>query len=166
MSDRSPAKDWICKEARIKKAFYNYDILIDMNITKEFSGNNYSGAMKNLMGLNSPVSNRTFHPGSESMGKNEIRHLDQCIADLNTIIHPDLCIIDATEFITTNGPNGPGKLLKPFKVIAGTDRVAIDSYGATLFGYIPEDLIVIKAAHEHGIGEMNLNKVKIKEIKI
>jgi len=137
-----------------------------MNITKEHSGNNFSGAMKNLMGLNSPGSNRTFHRKNWTMIRDDIEHLDQCIADLNTIIHPDLCIIDATEFIITNGPNGPGKLLKPLKVIAGTDRVAIDSYCATLFGYKPENIIAIKKAYEHGIGEMNLNKIKIKEIEI
>ena len=83
---------------------------------------------------------------------------------LNTIIRADLCIVDATEFVTTNGPNGPGKLLKLLKVIAGTDPVAIDTYCATLFGYNPKDIIAINKAFEHGIGEMDLNKVKIKEL--
>ena len=97
-------KGKILKEARILKTFYNYDILINMNITKEHSGNNLSGALKNLMGLNSPVSNQTFHRKNWTMVMDDMEHLDQCIGDLNTIIHPDLCIIDATEFITTNGP--------------------------------------------------------------
>jgi len=152
------------KEARIIKTFYNYDVFINMNITKEHSGNNFSGAMKNLMGINSPASDRTFHRKSWTMIMDDIEHLDQCIADLNTIIRADLCIVDATEFVITNGPNGPGKLLKPLKVIAGTDPVAIDTYCATLFGYNPKDIIAINKAYEHGIGEMDLNKVKIKEL--
>jgi len=154
------------KEARIMKTFYNYDILIDMNITKEHSGNNLSGAMKNLMGINSPVSNQTFHRKNWTMLLDDITHLDQCIADLNTIIRPDLCIVDATEFVSTNGPMGPGKLLKPQKVIAGTDRVAIDTYCATLFNYNPKDIVLLKKAYEHGLGEMDLTKVKIREVEL
>ena len=159
-------KGKILKEARILKTFYNYDILINMNITKEHSGNNLSGALKNLMGLNSPVSNQGFHRKNWTMVMDDIEHLDQCIADLNTIIHPDLCIIDATEFITTNGPNGPGKLKKLQKVIAGTDPVAIDTYCAKLFNYNPKNIIAIYKAHEHGIGENDLRKVNIKEVDV
>jgi uncharacterized protein (DUF362 family) len=92
--------------------------------------------------------------------------MDQCIADLNTIIKPDLCIVDATEFITTNGPFGPGKIHKPKKVVAGTDRVAIDAYCSTLWGLNPRDIFMIRYAHEHDLGEIDLNKVSIKEIKV
>lgn len=153
------------KEARIMKTFYDYDVLIDMPITKDHSGNRFTGTMKNLMGLNSPASNRTFHRENWTTDADSIRHLDQCIADLNTIVHPDLCIVDATEFIITNGPFGPGKLHKPLKVVAGTDRVAIDAYCSTLWGLNPADLIAITKAHEHGIGEIDLKKVKIKELE-
>lgn len=154
------------KEARIMRKFYDYDILIDMNICKEHSGNNLSGALKNLMGINSPKSNQSFHKKDWTLISDDIAHLDQCIADLNTIIHPRLCIIDATEFIITNGPMGPGELLKPFKVIAGTDRVAVDAYCATLLGHNPNNIIAIKKAYEHGIGEMDLNKLNIKEFQL
>jgi uncharacterized protein (DUF362 family) len=154
------------KEARIIRTFYNYDVFINMNIIKEHSGSNLSGALKNLMGINSPVSNMNFHKMIGTTNKDDIRHLDLCIADLNTIVHPDLCIIDATEFVITNGPNGPGELLRPKKVIAGTDPVAIDSYGANLFGYKQKDILVITKAHEHGLGEMDLEKVNIKELVI
>ncbi|MFC1484222.1 DUF362 domain-containing protein [Candidatus Neomarinimicrobiota bacterium] len=152
------------KEARIIKTFYNYDILININISKEHSGNNYSGALKNLMGINSPASDRTFHRRKSNMIAEDIEHLDQCIADLNTIIHPHLCIMDSTEFVITNGPMGPGKLLKPQKVVAGTDRVAVDAYCATLFGYDPQNILAIKKAYEHGLGEIDLKNVSIKEI--
>lgn len=152
------------KEARIITTFYNYDVFINMNITKEHSGNNFSGVMKNLMGINSPASDRTFHRRNWTKIMDDVEHLDQCIADLNTIIRADLCIVDATEFVTTNGPNGRGKLLKPLKVIAGTDPVAIDTYCATLFGYNPKDIIAINRAFKHGLGEMDLSKVNIKEL--
>jgi uncharacterized protein (DUF362 family) len=152
------------KEASIMSQFFNYDVFINMPITKDHAGNKFTGTLKNLMGLNSPTNNRTFHKPNWKTDLNDITHLDQCIADLNTIIKPDLCIVDATEFITTNGPFGPGELIKPQKVIAGTDRVAIDAYCCTLWGLEAKDIIMIDKAKEQGLGEMDLKKAKIKEI--
>ena len=154
------------KEARIMKALFDYDVLIDIPITKDHAGNKFTGTMKNLMGLNSSQNNRTFHKENWTTDIGAIEHLDQCIADLNTVIKPDLCIVDATEFLITNGPFGPGKLLKPQKVVAGTDRVAIDAYCCTLWGLKPENIIMINRAYDHGLGEMDLSRVGIKEMEI
>ncbi len=150
------------KEAKILKAFYEHDVFIDMPITKDHAGNKFTGTMKNLMGLNG--NNLFFHTGKFKEPDN-IEHLDQCIADLNTIIKPDLCIVDGTELITTNGPFGPGELVKPLKIMAGVDRVAIDAYSCTLWGLRGKDIIMIQRGHEHGLGEIDLMKVKIKEVE-
>ena len=50
-----------------------------------------------MMGLFPFSTNGLFHLGKMS-------HLSQCIADLNLVRQPDLCISDATEFLTGNGP--------------------------------------------------------------
>jgi uncharacterized protein (DUF362 family) len=73
--------------------------------------------------------------------------------------------VDATEIIITNGPFGPGEILTPRKVIAGTDRVAMDAYCCTLWGLDPKQIHTIVLAHKHGIGEIDPKKVKIKEFK-
>ena len=154
------------KEAQIMNVFYDYDVFIDMPITKDHAGNKFTGTMKNLMGLNSGPSNRTFHMQNWRTDINAIEHLDQCIADLNTVIKLGLCIVDATEFITTNGPFGPGDIIKPKQVIAGTDRVAIDAYCCTLWGLEAKDIIMINKAQEHGLGEMDLSKTEIRKQSI
>jgi uncharacterized protein (DUF362 family) len=154
------------KEAKIMKEFYNNDVFIDIPITKDHAGNKFTGTMKNLMGLNHRTNNReNFHRPGWKTDINDIKHLDQCIADLNTIIRPTLCIVDATEFIITNGPMGPGEITKPQKVVAGQDRVAMDAYCCTLWGLKPEDIFQIKMAHDLGLGEMNLEKVDIAKVK-
>ena len=61
---------------------------------------------------------------------------------------------------------GPGELIKPLKVIAGVDRVAVDAYCATLLGLKGEDLVQIRKAYEKKLGEIDLKKVKIQEIKV
>ncbi|HLP61196.1 MAG TPA: DUF362 domain-containing protein [Candidatus Deferrimicrobium sp.] len=151
------------KEARVMNEFFNYDVFLNIPICKDHAGNKFTGTLKNLMGLNSPLNNRSFHKPNWTTAIADIRHLDQCIADLNTVIKPNLCIVDATEFIISNGPFGPGNLHKPQKVVAGTDRVAIDSYCSTLWGLDPKDIFTIVAAYEHGLGEMDIKKLHIKE---
>jgi uncharacterized protein (DUF362 family) len=155
------------KEARIMKALFDHDVFIDMPITKDHAGNRFTGTMKNLMGLNSPAVNRTFHTGDSKAGTpDDIAHLDQCIADLNLAVAPTLCVVDATEFIGTNGPFGPGEIKTPHTVVAGVDRVAIDSFCTTLLGLRGTDIVMIVRAHEHGLGEIDLSKVTIKRASV
>lgn len=154
------------KEVRILNTLYNYDVLIALPITKEHSGNKYSGALKNMMGLNSPKSCRKFHRKDWIFNSEDIEYLEQCIADLNTVVRSDLCIMDATEFVITNGPYGPGGLSRPQKIIAGTDHVAVDAYCARFFGLKPAEVFAVKQAYKMGLGEMDLTKLNVREITI
>ncbi len=152
------------KQAAVMAELSRHDVLVDVPITKDHAGNKFTGTLKNLMGLNAPSSNRTFHKDEKEPGA--IAHLDQCIADLNTVITPHLCVVDATEYIVTNGPFGPGEILKSRKVVAGTDRVAIDGYCTTLRAMRPEDIVMIRKAYEHGLGEIDLSKVRVLEAAV
>jgi uncharacterized protein (DUF362 family) len=160
-----PVPGWKAhQELMIMKEFFNNDVFIDMPVTKDHAGNKFTGTMKNLMGLNYRANNRLFHKEDWTTNPESIQFLDQCIVDLNKAVAPALCVVDGTEFITTNGPFGPGELTKPQKVIAGVDRVAIDAYCTTLWGLTGEDIFAIKLGFEQGLGEIDLGKVKIKEI--
>lgn len=149
------------KAAHLQKALAEFDLLINIPIIKDHVGNKFTGTMKNLMGLNSPNCNRTFHKENWDTEPSALAHLDQCIADLNLAVSPALCIADITEIITTNGPFGPGKLIRPQKIVVGTDRIAIDAYCTSFLGLKPEDIIMIKRGADHGLGEMDLSRVEI-----
>ena len=154
-------------EAMIMKELYNNDVFIDMPITKDHAGNKFTGTMKNLMGLNYRVNNRgKFHKENWTTDVNAIRHLEHCIVDLNTVVKPHLCVVDATEFIITNGPMGPGDIIRPQKVIAGVDRVALDAFCTTLWDIQAEDIVAITHAHARGLGNMNLSELSIKETRL
>ena len=155
------------KDVMIMKEFFNNDVFIDMPITKDHAGNKFTGTMKNLMGLNFATHNRSnFHKENWTSDPDAIRHLENCIVDLNVPIKPDLCVVDATEFIITNGPMGPGEVIKPQKVIAGTDRVALDAYCTTLWDIRVEDIICINEAHKRGLGNMDLTQANIKQLSV
>ena len=91
------------------------------------------------------------------------RDLDRRIADLNLVIRPNLTIIDATRVLLRHGPTG-GKLedVKTLDtLIASADTVAADAYATTLFGEKPDYLGTTVAAAELGLGEIDLEKVRI-----
>ncbi len=152
------------KRTSILKELFRYDVLINLPIAKHHEGNHFTGSLKNLMGLNAPPSNASFH--KDDRDPLAVPFLDQCIADLNLAITPKLSLVDATEYITTNGPFGPGEIRKSQFVVAGTDRVAIDAYCTILMGMAPEDIIMIRKAHEHGLGELDLSKVRKLEVEL
>jgi uncharacterized protein (DUF362 family) len=139
------------------------DVFISIPVLKHHATTILTGALKNMMGLTTRKTNVTFHLGSGK--RNDPEYLAQCIADLNLVRKPDLTIADATEFITGNGPSGPGPLKKMDIIAGSTDPVAIDSFGATCLDMQPYDIITVQKAYDHGLGEMDLSKLTIVEIQ-
>ena len=155
------------KEAVVSKALLECDVLIDVPIVKDHTGTHFTCTMKNMMGacLHNPTC-RFMHLGSGAKDfYDDVEHLSQCIADLNLVRKPDLCIVDATEFVITGGPRGPGEIKKAQKVVAGVDPVAVDAYCAEILGLKREDVLMVKMAHEHGLGEIDPSKVQVKTAK-
>jgi uncharacterized protein (DUF362 family) len=75
----------------------------------------------------------------------------------------DLNVLDATRILVRNGPSG-GRLedVKVLnRVIASADPVALDAYGATLFGLQPAEVSSVTAGYQMGLGEMDLDKVRV-----
>jgi len=152
------------KNIEIIRKVSEVDVFISIPILKHHTTSILTGALKNMMGLCTRKTNVTFHLGSGV--RNDPGYLGQCIADLNLVRKPDLVVADAVEFITGNGPDGPGPLKKLDLVVAGTDPVAIDAFGAKCLDMEPDDIITIKRAYQLGIGEMDLSKLKISEIQV
>jgi hypothetical protein len=155
------------KRAEVAKGLLDCDVLINVPIAKDHTGVRFTGTMKNMMGATSSGTNSFFHSGSGARGYyDDVEFLSQCIADVNLVRKPDLCIVDGTEVLTTNGPQGPGKLTKPQKIFAGVDRVAMDVYGANLLGLKGEEIRTTRMAHEHGLGEIHLSRLRIQEVTL
>ena len=152
------------KNIEIIRKVKEVDVFISIPILKHHASTILTGALKNMMGLTTRKTNVTFHLGSGV--RNDPEYLAQCIADLNLVRKPDLTVADASEFITGNGPEGPGPLKKLDLVIAGTDPVAIDAFGATCLDMQPDDIFTVKQAYKLGIGEMDLSKLSISEIEL
>jgi len=153
------------KEAVVSHAFLECDVLIDIPVAKDHDGTRYTGTLKNLMGacVHNPTCRFMHFGGGAQEFYGDPRFLSQCIADLGLVRQPDLNVVDATEFVTTNGPAGPGDIARPRKVVAGTDMVAVDAYCAEVRGLRSRDVQMIRMAHEHGLGNMDLTATQVRE---
>ncbi|HET6513990.1 MAG TPA: DUF362 domain-containing protein [Thermodesulfovibrionales bacterium] len=135
---------------------FEADKIINIPIAKHHSLANLTMSMKNWMGVMGGL-RRSIH-----------QRLDESLADLTLVIKPTLTVLDAVRILTANGPQG-GDLTDVKRldtVVVGVDQVAIDSYGATLFGMKGSDLGYVRIADKRGLGTMDLGKLKIRKINL
>lgn len=141
------------KEWEVYSDFIEADKIINVPIAKTHSLSRVTLGMKNWLGALGGNRNQLH------------QNLDYCMLDLAAFFKPVLTVLDAFRILTRNGPQG-GRLsdVKLHKtIVAGTDYAAIDAIGATFFGIDPKELLFLKLADENGIGEINLEKMKIEK---
>lgn len=132
------------------------DLVINVPIAKHHSLCQATLGLKNIMGVIG---------GNRGQIHN---HFNQKIVDLNTVVRPQLTIIDAVRILLRNGPQGGSlnDVKQMDTIIAGVDPVAVDAYGATLFDLKPDQLGFLKEAHSRGLGQLDLTKVKIEKVNL
>ena len=154
-------------KAKVSKDLLDVDVFINLPVAKHHNGSGFTGNLKNFMGGLTGDTCKFFHEGSAKFiatGAEDDEFLAQCIADINTLRRPSLCVLDATVVLASNGPEGPGDLLRPRKVVAGVDPVAVDAYGVTLHGRRPAEVPMLAKAVAHGLGRLELSKLVVREL--
>jgi len=131
------------------------DKLINVPIAKQHGLSKLTMGLKNWMGAIG--------------GKRSLIHqqIDAALADLAMVFKPQLVILDATRLLLRNGPQGgsPSDVRVANTIVAGVDQVAVDSYGATLFGLKGRDLGYLQKAYERGLGQLDYRLLKAKSGK-
>jgi uncharacterized protein (DUF362 family) len=143
-------KSKILPEIGISEFVFNCDKMINIAAMKTHSDCLVTLGMKNLKGCIRDKDKINSH-------RND---LDRVIVDLNKLVEPDLTIIDGTIGMEGMGP-AAGTPVNAGLLIAGKDIVSIDSVASFLMGIDPKEVLTIRLGYEAGLGEMNLNKIKI-----
>jgi uncharacterized protein (DUF362 family) len=150
----------VLERVEVMKEILDSQVLINIPVAKSHSATGVSLGMKGLMGM--IWDRESFHSQY---------NINQAIADLATVIKPQLTILDATRALASGGPGGPGEVKKPNLVIAGIDPVAVDSYGVTVVpwygqnfkGRQVEHLLI---AYQRGLGKIDIDQLKILKEKV
>ncbi len=150
----------VLKKVKVARELSKADVLISVPTAKSHSATGVSLGLKGLMGL---IWDRAyFHQDVD---------LHQAIADLATVIKPHLIIMDASRVLTSGGPGGPGIVKELDTIVIGTDPVAVDSYTVDLTKwynkpFLGKNVKHIALAYKLGLGEIDVTKLKIKEITV
>jgi len=138
------------KKASIPSVLDRVDRVIMLPCLKTHSWAKYTGAIKLSVGFMKPSERFKMHAGF---------HLQEKIAELASLVKPDLVIMDARKCFINKGPID-GQVKEPNLILASESRVEIDiegvkiiqSYkGNSLSGIVPAELPQIKRAKELGI---------------
>jgi len=148
------------RKTDVMKDVLEADVLIAVPVAKSHSSTGVSLSMKGMMGL---ILNRTIMHWRYD--------LSSSIVDLCTFLKPDLVVIDGTRVLSTNGPGGPGNVLKFDTIIASRDMVAADATAVAMFEWYgqkmqPRQVKHIRIAHERGLGRMDIEGLITKKVQV
>lgn len=132
------------------------DKVINIPIAKHHSIGGVSLGMKNLMG---------FLGGNRGAFHRDFHHK---IVDLHTRIRPNLTILDAYRMLLRNGPSGGdlADVALTKTVVVGTDPIAVDAYGVTLFNQSPESKSFLTIGNQRGLGQIDLKRLRIQTVSL
>jgi uncharacterized protein (DUF362 family) len=145
------------KSAKVHELLLETDVFINVPVLKDHNSVKMTCCLKNAMGL---VWNRGYWHAN---------NLNQCIADYALYERkPALNVVDCYNVMVKHGPQGVSKedIVNMKSQIITSDWVAADAAGARMLGVPVENIEYIPIAHKMGLGNMNLDSLNIKRIKM
>ena len=139
------------RKVRVPQLLDQVDRLILLPCLKTHHLAQFTGSLKLSVAFMKPRERIALH----------FRNLQQKVAELNLLIHPDLIIMDGRKCFINGGPS-IGEVREPKLILSSTNRIALDvegiriiqSYpGNSLTGIDPFEIPQIKLAKTIGIGE-------------
>jgi len=145
----------VLERAEVMKDILEGQVLINIPVAKSHSATGVSLGLKGLMGM--IWDRESFHSQF---------NINQAIADLATVIKPQLTILDATRALASGGPGGPGEVRKPNLIVAGVDPIAVDSFGVSIVPWYGQNfkgrqVEHILIAHQRGLGKIDVEQLRI-----
>lgn len=145
------------KSAKVHEILLESDVFINVPILKDHNSTRMTACLKNNMGV---VWDRGYWHSND---------LHQCIADYALFEKkPALNIIDCYNVMVKHGPQGVSKedVVQMKSQILTTDWVAGDAAAAKMLGVDPQRIDYIPIAHKMGLGNMNLDALNIRRLKM
>jgi uncharacterized protein (DUF362 family) len=139
--DKAVSRSFSGMTLNVCESALKIDYLINVPVLKGHCQTDMTCCLKNLKGCIPDSEKRRFH----SMG------LHKPIAALNGVLRPALHIIDSVcgDLSFEEG----GNPVVANRILLGFDAVLLDSYGAQLMGYQPEEIGYLRYAKEYGVGD-------------
>jgi uncharacterized protein (DUF362 family) len=145
------------KSAKVHELLLETDVFINVPVLKDHDSTRMTCCLKNMMGV---IWDRQYWHAN---------NLNQCIADYALFEKkPVLNVVDCYNVMVKHGPQGVSKedLVQMKSQIIASDWVAADAAAAKMLGVPTERIEYISIAHKMGLGNMKLDTLNIKRIKM
>jgi uncharacterized protein (DUF362 family) len=150
----------LLREVELAKEAFEFDRVVYLCCLKTHRFAGYSISLKHGMGFVRPLTRIGWH----------LRGLEERIAELNTVIKPDLILLDARKCFITGGPFR-GEVAEPSLIMASADRVALDVEGLKVIGGFPGnslrkspwEYMQVRRAVELGVGATSEREYRVVE---
>jgi uncharacterized protein (DUF362 family)/Pyruvate/2-oxoacid:ferredoxin oxidoreductase delta subunit len=162
--ERQKLKEFKISDGVIYKKFYlpeivnKVDMILSLAKFKTHTLTKTTGAVKNMLGLIPGMGKMQFHlkaPHADDFG--------EAIADLYSVVRPRLGIIDGIVSMEGYGPVAD-TLKNTGMLLAGKDCVAVDTVMGKMIGLTTDKMPVVNAAYRRGLGEGDIEKIKIQKL--
>jgi len=141
---------YVMDKVRIAKTVLESDVIINIPVLKTHSRCLITLSLKNMKGV---------LPGAEKRKTHRLG-LDKAIADLNSVVKVDFVIVDALT-----GMQGlweyPKDSVELGLILAGADRVAVDTVGTWLMGFDPARIMHLQYFAERQGVKADLDQVEV-----
>lgn len=146
MRDKFPLTVWLDK----------CDHLVNLPKFKTHEFTLITGAIKNLFGLVSGTYKTELHKNYFAPSE-----FAKALVDICQEARPALTIIDGILAMEGDGPATSGKARSLGLLLAGSDCVALDTVMAKIMGIKGQEVLTTKEAARRGLGESQINKIRI-----
>lgn len=139
----------------LAKPIFDADVVINLPKLKTHSAGIYTGAVKNVFGCVPGLRKAKYHrmaPDPENFG--------EILADIHQAAKFQLHIMDGIIAMEGEGPTA-GEVYQSNKVIISTDPLALDAVAISMLGMELDDVSILKAAINRGIGEGKLQNITV-----
>jgi uncharacterized protein (DUF362 family) len=147
--------EYLPEEIGISKFVYEMDKIINVPMLKVHPSTVVTLCMKNLKGCMRGEDKIKFHR----------LDLQKAIVELNKLVKPSINFIDGTKAMQGTDHNN-GDIVDLGLVFCSKDIVAVDSVTSYCIGIKPNSIRLIRLGKEEGIGESNLNNMKIAGVSL
>jgi uncharacterized protein (DUF362 family) len=140
----------VLKDVRTYELVTEADAIISVPVMKTHDQCEVTLSLKNMKGLEVDRDKKWMHKVGVNAG----------VSDINSVFKPAYAVIDA---IWTQEGLGPmyGIPVQMDLLIAGRDLVAVDTVGAKIMGFDPDEVPVIKTAEGCGLGTADLSEIEV-----
>ena len=139
----------------IAKPVLDADFIINVPKIKTHGLTILTCAIKNMYGTIPGLTKVNYH--KEAPKPSDFAEL---VVDIFALSKPSLNIVDGIIGMDGNGPSA-GNPKEMGLILASTDSVAIDSLICQILGKNPLKVPINKNAYERGLGEADINKIKV-----